>query len=357
MPLLDSLGRDHQYLRISITEACNLRCIYCKPTEDTKLATVSPCTTKDRPHTMSYTDCLQIVSLAARFGFRKVRITGGEPLLHPEIAKIVKGISTLSGVEDVSLTTNGTFLVDRIQELAQAGLRRINISLDSLNTETYTRITGQGFLSRVLEGIEACLQAGLHPVKLNVVLLKGINENEIPDFLALAHQWPVHVRFIECMPFLSSTADFYIPTDRVKQQAREAGFPLVPVLERSDLDGPAELYRIPGAKGLVGLIHPMSHHFCGQCNRVRVTSQGSLRPCLIRDHEIPLGNALLDPQMAYQVFRKALLMKEPAHPLKRNGELEIGTGASEAEPQFLQPPLRVQPDRKLPERKMYAIGG
>jgi cyclic pyranopterin phosphate synthase len=315
---------------------------------------------------------MQIVHLAARFGFRKVRLTGGEPLLHPEIEKILQGIATLSGIEDVSLTTNGTLLRDRIQELKRGGVRRINISLDSLQEETYARITRGGSLSKVLDGIETALRAGLKPVKLNVVLLKGINEGEILQFLSFARDNPVHVRFIECMPFLPSAAELLIPTDIVKQRAREAGIPLVPIVPpktKGLLDGPAELFRIPGGKGLVGLIHPMSHHFCSQCNRLRVTAEGSLRPCLLQDREVPLGSALLDPDKAYQLFQEALELKSPFHsmgiPLESTGGPLDSMGAppdlkapieEPTKPGEL-PPVGRLPGTKIPLKKMYAIGG
>lgn len=339
-PLLDRGGRSHRYLRISLTEACNLHCIYCRPEEDAQSPLPS----------VPYDQCVQIVNLAARFGFRKVRLTGGEPLLHPELEKIIRAIATLPGIEDVSLTTNGTLLRDRIQELKRVGVRRINISLDSLKPETYARITRGGFLTRVLEGLEAALGAGLHPVKLNVVLLKGINEEEIPQFLTYARNNPVHVRFIECMPFLPSATTLFVPTDIVTKRAREAGIPLVPIETTGLFDGPAELFRIPGGKGIVGLIHPMSRHFCNQCNRLRVTADGSLRPCLLRDQEVPLGSALPDPDGAYQAFREALQLKKPTHsmsfPPDRRSPVEK-----------LYIPGEPSPAGGMPAKRMYAIGG
>jgi len=356
MPLLDREGRSHRYLRISLTEACNLRCIYCRPEEDTQPTVPS----------LPYEQCIQIVKLAARFGFRKVRLTGGEPLLHPEIEKILRGITTLPGIEDVSLTTNGTLLRDRIQELKRGGVRRINISLDSFQGETYARITRGGSLSQVLDGIEAALQAGLHPVKLNVVLLKGINEGEIPQFLSFARDNPIHVRFIECMPFLPSATTLFVPTDIVKQRAREAGIPLIPTVPSGlkELDGPAELYRIPGGRGIVGLIHPLSHHFCTQCNRLRVTAEGSLRPCLLRDQEISLQRVLPDPDRAYQAFREALQLKRPSHsmgiPLVSMGVPLDSEGAPSNREVPIEEPAKPG-DRSLagriPIKRMYAIGG
>ncbi len=416
MSILDANGRVHQYLRISITEACNLRCIYCRP-EDEAETYRSNFTEKNSPdrdptvslgssgqtnslpsigrtQTMPYEHCIRIVQMASRFGFRKVRITGGEPLLHPDIERIVQGVVSVPGIEDVSLTTNGTLISDRIRGLKEAGLQRINISLDSLNPETYARITRRATLFRVLEGIEAALKADLHPVKLNVVLLKGINDGEIPDFLAFARDNPVHVRFIECMPFLPGTADLFISTEIVKERARELGLSLIPVqgkgyrdekelhdrnrrlnedgrigdrrrlqgeehlsdrgcLDRkSPLDGPAELFKISGGKGLVGLIHPVSRHFCSQCNRLRVTASGSLRPCLLQDYEVPLGSALSDPEKTYEVFRKALELKESHHSLTLLKEKEVVEGLSAV--RFSQ--SRVPAQRVL-TRRMYAIGG
>jgi len=300
--------------------------------------------------------CVQIIRIAAQLGFRKVRVTGGEPLLHPEIEKIVRGIASVSGIEDVSITTNGTLLANCVRDLKQAGLRRINISLDSLKRETYAQITLRAALSQVLEGIEAALQAGLHPVKINVVLLKGINEEEIPEFLAFAREYPVHVRFIECMPFLPTATDLFISTDVVKQKAREAGLPLIPIQENGSLDGPAELFRIPGAKGLVGLIHPMSHHFCSQCNRMRVTSDGSVRSCLLRDREVPLGNALLNPEQAYQAFRNALRLKEQSHFLNVPSQEKEVQIEQTSRVSLCVPHGRI-PGNELLKKQMYAIGG
>lgn len=321
MPLIDSYGRNHQYLRISITDACNLRCIYCKPQDspengscgssESRLPADSIQTLRTAPvHRLSCEHALAITQLAARSWFRKVRITGGEPLLHPELVKIVRGMKDIPGIEDASITTNGTLLQEQVQELKQAGLRRINISLDSLDPEAYTRITRGGNLKQALAGIEASLAAGLDPVKINVVLLKGINDKEIPDFLHLAMDFPLHVRFIECMPFVPSAADLFIPAHIVLERAREAGIPLHPI-SRTDVGtagggGPAELYRIPGAKGHIGLIHPISRHFCSTCNRLRVTPEGFLRPCLLKDREVPLSPILSNSEEALLAFQEAL---------------------------------------------------
>ncbi|GAB4370069.1 MAG: GTP 3',8-cyclase MoaA [Spirochaetales bacterium] len=363
MPLIDSYGRNHRYLRISITDACNLSCIYCKPQDSpetgsfgssvSRLPEDSIPTLRQTPvHRLSSEHALAIAQLAARSGFRKVRITGGEPLVHPELVNIVRGVAAIPGIEDVSITTNGTLLKDQVQELKQAGLRRINISLDSLDPDTYTRITRGGNLKQVLAGIEASLAAGLDPVKINVVLLKGINDKEIPDFLHLARDYPLHVRFIECMPFVPSAADLFIPAHIVLERAREAGIPLHP-FPRADTgtaggEGPAELYRIPGARGHIGLIHPITRHFCSTCNRLRVTPEGSLRPCLLKDREVPLSPILSNPEDALLAFQEALSEalneKEASHTVSN-----LAGSSSKA-------PGKDSPISNLKSR-MYSIGG
>ncbi|MFQ3620007.1 MAG: GTP 3',8-cyclase MoaA [Spirochaetales bacterium] len=318
MQLIDFYGRNHTYLRLSLTEACNLRCIYCRQDPGEVLEPfhheTSPCVALS----LSTEEYLQIARLAPSLGIRKIRLTGGEPLLHPEIEKLVHEIQAISGIQDVSITTNGTLLKDRMPSLLRAGLKRVNISLDALEASTYAHITRRNLFHQAQQGLEAALHGGLHPVKLNVVLLKGINDGEVVEFLKFAKNEPVHVRFIECMPFTLAAKNWYLSLDRVPQLAKEAGFVLIPLSQHSSIDGPSEMYQIQGGRGQIGLIRPLSHRFCNRCNRLRVTSQGFLRPCLLNDVEVPLKDCLSNPVQASKRFAEALGYKEVMHALEKH---------------------------------------
>ncbi len=306
MPLQDRFGRTHDYLRISITDRCNLHCMYCKPGKASSLLTVD--------------ELAVIVQAAASLGIKKVRITGGEPLLREDLGEILRVIARTPGIEDVALTTNGVYLKERLPELEKAGLQKVNISLDSLKPETYRQITGGGSLLPVLEGIDTALRWGMKPVKINMVLLNEINHTEIPEFLNFAQRNPVHLRFIEYMPFHTPDPgdSWYISTEIVKEYAEAMGTPLEPVSEKKG-KGPEDLFRFSGAKGFVGLIHPISRGFCAQCNRLRVTADGYLRPCLLRDQEVPLKDAVCNPEQLIRLFEQALTFKEEKHTITATG--------------------------------------
>ncbi|MCQ2401101.1 MAG: GTP 3',8-cyclase MoaA [Lachnospiraceae bacterium] len=263
----DSFGREITYLRLSVTDLCNLRCRYCMPKEGVCLRRHEEMLTEE--------EMTDAVTVAAELGIRKVRITGGEPLVKKNILSICKNISHVPGIEEVCLTTNGTLLSNMAADLKAAGIQRINISIDTLNEEKYSEITRGGRLKDALCGIEAALNAGFEKVKLNTVLIGGFNDDEIKALAELTREKDLDVRFIELMPMLSDSGfgeDAFIPVGTVKEKLPEVIF-----LGR---DGVAELMKLPGAKGNIGLISPISCRFCASCNRLRLTADGKIKPCL-----------------------------------------------------------------------------
>lgn len=300
----DGYGRNISYLRLSVTDLCNLRCRYCMPEEGVcKLA-------HDR--LLTEDEMVTAVRAAAGLGITKVRITGGEPLVKPNILSICRRVAAVEGIAETDLTTNATRLPAMAQALREAGIRRVNISLDTLNAEKYAFITRRGVLAEAMEGIEAALAAGFEKVKINAVLIGGFNEDEVPALAELTRRWPVDMRFIELMPMPGDTLfgeQAYIPADRVLDMLPEAA----PAAEH---DGVARLYRLPGAMGNIGLISPLSSHFCGECNRLRLTADGHLKPCLHSREEICIKG--LDEAGMTQAMREAIRMKPRQHdPLSR----------------------------------------
>lgn len=279
----DQFDREITYLRVSITDLCNLRCRYCMPEGVCQ---------KRHEDILSFEEIAEIVSAAAKLGVKKVRITGGEPLVRRGCVDLVRMVADIPGIEEVDMTTNGVLLSRYAGELKAAGLRRVNISLDSLDPEKYAQITGGGTLKSALDGIRAAFDAGLTPVKLNTVLIGGFNDDEITVFVDLTRDRPLELRFIELMPMGGQFGkEAYVPGSRVLEA--------VPELREIPQDGGvARLYRLPEGLGRVGLISPLSRHFCGSCNRLRLTSEGRLKPCLHSNQEIPVrgkhGQELLD---------------------------------------------------------------
>lgn len=273
--MTDNYGRKIEYLRISVTDACNLRCSYCMPEDEPKGC---PCR-----QTMKPDEIVEIASAAAELGVKKLRITGGEPLVLDGLPELVEKLAAIDGIEDISLTTNATLLAPLADRLYQAGIHRINISLDTLDPVKYTQMTRGGKLSDALEGIRAAMQVGMNPVKLNTVLIGGFNDDEIETLCELTVHYPVELRFIELMP-IGDTAPFgkeaYLPNSVVLDK--------LPQLEPipSESHSVARLYTLPNAKGRVGLISPLSNHFCAECNRLRLTADGCLKPCLHSADEI-----------------------------------------------------------------------
>jgi cyclic pyranopterin phosphate synthase len=308
--MLDSLGRSINYLRISVTDRCNLRCIYCMPPEGVPQMSHS--------EVLSYEEIRAIVQAAVQLGVNKVRLTGGEPLVRAELPKLVGMLSQIEGIEDLSLTTNGTTLKKHALELKQAGLLRVNVSLDTLKADKFRYITRLGKLNNVLDGIEAAKDAGFHPVKINTVVILGINDDEILDFAKMTYEDGWHVRFIELMPF-KGAAEF-VPSIELRQHISLLG-KLEPCASVTG-NGPATYYRLAGAKGSIGFISPLTEpSFCSRCNRIRLTSDGRLRPCLLGEGEIDLKMPLRN-NVSIEELKSLILQTVASKP--ENHHLERG---------------------------------
>lgn len=278
---LDRFGRNIHYLRISLTDHCNLRCIYCMPEDQTF-----------RPNAdlMQDDEILFLTRMFASLGFDKIRLTGGEPTVRAHIVDIVRGIASTPGIRSVSMTTNGVLLSRLAKPLAEAGLQRVNISIDTLNPEKFKRLTRWGDMEDVWEGIMAAQEAGLTPIKLNAVVVKGYNEEDVVDLARLTLDNPWQIRFIEMMPFAGATD---LQTGQVITAAQiqgriEAALGKMEVANNGQLDGEARLFRLPGAKGDVGFISSVTSPFCASCTRARLTADGRLRLCLLREKEVDL---------------------------------------------------------------------
>ena len=274
--LVDTYDRTINYIRISVTDRCNLRCKYCV---DGSFGFI--------PHTeiLSYEEIIRFVNIVARLAVKKVRLTGGEPLARKGIGYLLKEINSIEGIEDVSLTTNGVLLADKMGELKEAGLKRINISLDTMKRERFAYITGVDAFDDVIKGIEKSIYAGLDPIKVNTVIIKGFNDDEILSFVKAAKKYNHHVRFIEFMPF--GDASLWNSTEIITSQQIEdtirTAFDLT--LSTHNDKGPARMFDIAGGSGKIGFISPVSTHICSECNRIRLTSGGMIRPCLFSDTE------------------------------------------------------------------------
>jgi len=305
--LSDSFQRPISYLRISITDRCNLRCIYCMPPGGISLI--------PRSDILSYEEIHAIVSVAAELGITKVRLTGGEPLVRLELTRLIAMLAGVRGIDDISMTTNGVLLSKYARELKEAGLGRVNISLDSLRGDRFQRITGQDRLRDVLDGIEKAREVGLRPVKINMVVIRGLNDDEILDFARVTTSEGWHVRFIELMPFLTRDAALqFVPVSEIRERILGLGS-LEPCLPSAG-NGPARYFRLPGARGTIGFIGPISDHFCVDCNRLRLTSDGRLRPCLLSDGEVDLRKPLREgasPEELKRLIREAVRRKPERH--------------------------------------------
>ena len=318
--MTDAYGRKIEYLRMSVTDGCNLRCRYCMPPDG---MAECPCRTA-----MTAGEFVEIARAAAELGMKKLRITGGEPLVRSDIIPLVRELGAVQGIEDMSMTTNATLLAPCAEELYKAGIRRINISLDTLMPEKYAEITRGGRLSDALEGIRAAMAAGMSPVKLNTVLIGGFNDDEIETLAEITVRYPVQLRFIELMP-IGNTGDFpkqaYLPDSTVLERLPQ----LVPV--PSEKHTVARLYRLPSAKGEVGLISPLSNHFCAECNRLRLTADGCLKPCLHSAEELSVRG------LHGEQLRQAILTAVSHKP-----QMHVALSATE---------------RSEARRSMYRIGG
>jgi cyclic pyranopterin phosphate synthase len=307
--MIDSHNREINYLRISVTDRCNLRCVYCMPKEGVSLL--------GHDDILRYEEILRVVRAAVRLGIVKVRVTGGEPLVRRGLVQFLGCISAMPGIIDTSITTNGMLLGEMARDLRDAGVRRVNVSLDSLRPERYAEITRGGDLKKVMDGIAAAHKAGLHPIKINMVPLKGVNEEEVLNFARHTINLPYQVRFIELMPFEKSKADFengFLPNELVEERIREV-YELEEIIGRGCADGPAKMFRIKGAAGELGFISSISDHICSSCNRLRLTAEGHLRACLFSDEEIdlkgPLRAGCSDEDL--QKLISLAIAKKPAH--------------------------------------------
>ena len=299
--MVDRFGREINYLRVSVTDRCNLRCVYCMPEEGISVM--------NHDDILRYEEMLRVVRSSVGLGIVKVRVTGGEPLVRRGVVGFLSSLASLPGLKDLSLTTNGTLLGSMADDIFNAGVRRINVSLDSLNGVKYARITRGGFLDDVLGGLERARRVGFSPIKINVVTIKGLNEDEIIDFARLTIEQPYQVRFIELMP-LGRAADEhesrYISNDEVRRQISRH-FELELLDRKNKTDGPACIYRLRNGTGEIGLIGSGSSHFCRSCNRLRLTADGRLRTCLFSEREIdlkrPLRNGCSDDELAGLIKR------------------------------------------------------
>ena len=309
--LSDSFQRPINYLRISLTDRCNLRCIYCMPPEGISLLS--------HQDILTYEEIQTIVKAAAELGIDRVRITGGEPLVRSGVPKLIEMLALLDAIKDISLTTNGILLARYADELKSAGLHRVNVSLDTLKPDKFRQITCSEYgLDTVLEGIEAAKSAGLHPVKLNMVVMAGVNDDELLDFATRTIHDEWHVRFIEFMPVTSHgviTSQFLSVGD-MKKRLEQLG-KLKPCLP-SVGNGPAKYFCFPHARGTIGFITPLSEHFCFSCNRLRLTADGKLRLCLMSADEIdlmqPLRSGISSAQLK-QLIEQAVSRKPLQHHL------------------------------------------
>lgn len=352
--LIDPFHRVIDYLRVSITDRCNFRCVYCMPEEG------FPCTPKEEQLTSG--EIVRLVAVAASVGMRKVRLTGGEPLLRKDLPDLVRQIAMIPGIEETSVTTNGHLLESMAEDLAQAGLTRVNVSLDTLRPERFLPIARRGSLDRVLAGISTAESAGLQPIKINCVVMKGVNDDEAVDFARLTLRKPIHVRFIEVMPMrwnLDESGSFdpfvahgqsrliqlqharggmlsdldlrrmFLPWSEIKDRIEAAWGPLLEA--KVATNGPARSFRVPGAAGTVGFISQITHDFCSQCNRLRLTHDGFLRPCLMSDGEVdlrtPMRLGATDEELR-DLLRHVVAHKPERHYL-HEGQRVTGRGMSQ----------------------------
>ncbi|MBA3012845.1 MAG: GTP 3',8-cyclase MoaA [Proteobacteria bacterium] len=305
-------NRSINYLRISVTDRCNFRCRYCVPS--------TPFTVIAHEKIARYEEILRITRLACELGITKVRITGGEPFVRKGIFPFLENLCALEGLKDVSITTNGALLNrDKIQALIQMGIRRLNFSLDTLDPVKFERITGRDRFHQVWDSIVTAHSLGIFPIKINAVALRGFNDDEIETIAGLTLKYPFHIRFIEYMPMGDSDVEKkqQILTREIQEKIESALGPLTP-MEKEDNDGPAKKFKLAKAKGVVGFITPISSHFCSECNRLRLTSRGTLRPCLLNNYEQdilnPLRNGASDRELQ-AIIESALTHKPLFHHL------------------------------------------
>lgn len=328
-PLVDSLGRVHDSLRISVTDRCNIRCFYCMPDERIRF--------KPRDELLTFEEIARVASVAARLGVRKLRLTGGEPLLRADLPKLVEMLIAIAGIEDLALTTNGILLAEQAAMLKKAGLRRLNVSLDALSEATFERISRRKGLQKILDGIDAAIREGFPKLRLNAVAIRDLTEPEIDGLVDYARARDLELRFIEYMP-LDAEGNWdraqVLSGEEIRLRIEERFGPLVPA-ERPDPSQPAVDYRFADGRGLVGFIEPITHPFCGDCNRLRITAEGQLRNCLFSIVEWDARTLLrggADDDAIARLIRDCIAAKKPGHGID-------------------------SPDFLRPDRAMYQIGG
>lgn len=327
--LVDSLGRVHNNLRISVTDRCNIRCFYCMPIENVQF--------KPRAEILTFEEIVRFARVAALLGVNKLRITGGEPLVRADLPALIGELASLPGIRDIAMTTNGVLLADQADALKQAGLKRLNISLDGLREETFQRISRRSGLDRVLEGIFAAQRIGFEKIRLNAVAIRGITEDEIVPLGEFARRHGLELRFIEFMPLDAENNwcdDQVLSGGEIRDALENAFGPLLP-LERTDRSQPATDYRFEDGIGVIGFINPVTQPFCSDCNRLRITAEGKIRNCLFSIAEWDARQVMRgggsDEQLV-ELLRDCILAKKPGH------------GIDSA-------------DFVRPERAMYQIGG
>jgi len=316
MPLYDPHKRRIDYLRISVTDRCNLSCVYCKPRAEMKVL----------PHNeiLSYEEIRRLVALAVPLGITRVRVTGGEPLVRRGIVEFIASLYAQEGLEDVSITTNGVLLEEMADELSRAGKPRLNISLDSLDALRFRKITGCDNYERVWRGINRAEELGFFPLKINMVPVRGMNDDEVANFARLTLDRRFHVRFIEFMPIGADDRwhrDSCVPASEIRSVIEREVGPLTPFTSGNSA-GPSDNYQLPNARGVIGFISPITRHFCASCRRLRLTADGKIRPCLLSDSEIdikaPLRGGCDDAELE-RLFRLALEIKPDRHYVNEAG--------------------------------------
>jgi cyclic pyranopterin phosphate synthase len=316
--MLDGFGRRVEYLRVSVTDKCNLRCVYCMPEEGLPWLR--------REEILHYEEIAEVVRVMAGMGLRRIRITGGEPLVRRELPLLVRQLRAIPQIEDLALSTNAVLLAQQARPLREAGVDRLNVSLDSLRPERIDAIARRpGSAEAIFRGLEAAEREGFAPLKVNCVVMRGRNDDEIADFARITRERPWHVRFIEVMPTgenLGVSQDEYVSAEEILARVREAGA-LEPVAGPAG-NGPARYFAFPGAPGTVGVITPMSHNYCGSCNRMRLTADGQLRPCLFGHRQTDLRDPLRRGEPIEPLVRETLRIKPERHWLVQGSDAGSG---------------------------------
>ncbi len=306
----DQYGREVNYLRVSITDLCNLRCQYCMPESGIEK--------KAHSNILSFEEIIEIVETAVELGIDKIRITGGEPLVRKGVVSLIHSLSQIKGIKDLAMTTNGILLKEYAKDLKDAGLNRVNVSLDTLNEERYNEITRGGNIEAVMEGLEAAMTVGLTPLKINTVVIKDFNDDEIMDFVQMTLNLPIDVRFIELMPI----GQVGVEGKHQFMSNKEIRGKLQGLIPVETEDSVAKIFKFPGAEGRIGFIDPISSHFCSTCNKIRLTSDGKVKTCLHNNDEVDLKDILLkkDHQLLKNTIEAVILDKPERHHLNEAQE-------------------------------------